>query len=1034
MQVGILVVTYPVQSGFRIRTILSILLVLLLGSMTRVSLAQNGRALLLSSYHPGFPTFFQQIEGLRSVFTPAGVSLDVEFMDSKRLSAQEAREQFLHLLRFKLSKVAPYQIIIAADDAALRFVLDYRGEFFPQTPVVFLGVNNQALAKSLEGKPGFTGVIESVSMQETLAGIWQILPKAQCVHAIVDAQPSGQGDLNSYQALQGAFDGKRLDILRLDGLTWEELGQQLIRLPADDAILLLSAYGDRNGVTKSFEDALAFILSKAHAPVFHLWEHGIGQGMLGGKIISHVEQGRIAGKLALEILGGRAAESIPVVAGDDANRYVFDYNILTLNNIRESLLPDGAEIRNKPQSLYDVYKVEISIAAVLALILFLLIIALVHHVVRLRIAKSRIADSEARYKALFESNADGVLVADGASRKFLVANPAVCAMFGYTEDEFRSLCLDSIHPADKLPYVLKLFDEIASGQRSYAERVPCLRKDGQQFEAELRSYALTIDGRVCVVGLFRDVTERTQMLEALSKSELLLRTSLNTIPELVWLKDPDGKYLACNHAFTLLYGAPEEEIIGRTDTDFVSAELVDLFRANDLRAMAAGKPSMNEEELVFKSDGRHGLFETIKTPMYDVTGKLIGVLGVARDITERKDGERALLVAKEAAEAANRAKNEFLANMSHEIRTPLNGIVGMLQLLRLSQLTSEQDDCINTALKSAERLTRLLSDILDLARIEAGKLVLENQPFGLADLRESILSLLGPTASAKGLDLVYTHDPQLPKFVTGDQNRIQQILFNLVGNALKFTVSGGVHVELCLLAQNEQKLWILLIVSDSGVGIPDEKIDEIFNPFVQLDGSYTRTHQGAGLGLSIVRRLVALMDGSLAIESSAAGTTVCVSLSFEHGMPPVSELEQAAPQEDVSVLRILLVEDDEVNQLVEKRLLEKFGHRVIAVADGQMALKVLRASRFDLIFMDIQMPVMDGVEATRRIRTAPEFKAVADVPIVAMTAYAMSGDREKMLSFGMNEYIAKPFDMAVLAALIAKVVGKVPQPAENSDA
>lgn len=869
----------------------------MLACLPVVSAWGDARALLISSYHPAFPTFFQQIGGLREVLAPAGVELDIEFMDTKRFSLDEAVARTGELLRFKLDRLGVHDVIVAADDAALHFVLKYRDELFEGRPVVFLGINDQNIAHDLSGTADFTGVIESVSMIETLEDIRRLLPHVTAVHAVVDAQPGGQADLRTFLAQWEQFPELHLDIIALNSMTWKELGRRLSSLSDSDAILLLSAYSDGVGVRKSFKESLAFILGHAPVPVFHLWEHGLGVGIVGGKVVSHTEQGRLAGELVLRILGGEAAKSLPVIEGDAANRHVFDYAALKRFGIDESRLPPGSEVRGRPISLLSRYMPQLFVAAVFLGVLILLLAGLFLHVCRLRRAKARIAESEARYKALFDASADGILVAEATTRRFLFANPAVCRMFGHPVDEFVKLGVEDIHPGEYLDRVLADFESQVRGEKDIAEGSPCLRSDGSVFWADIRSFSLDIDGKPCGVGLFRDVTERLQTLAFLHK-------------------------------------------------------------------------------------------------------------------------------ARNAAEEANRSKSEFLANMSHEIRTPLNGVTGMLQLLEGTSPTDEQREHIDLALTSAMRLTRLLSDILDLSRIEAGKLVMESRPFSLEELRESTLSLLSMAAREKGLSLEFELDASLPEKVIGDQTRLQQIMFNLAGNGIKFTERGGIRIHACpLLITDDAQARVLFTVADTGVGISDDLLTKIFHPFEQGETSYVRTSQGAGLGLSIVRRLVRLMGGTLAVENRSDGTIFYLSLPFALPEEPVSpDFPQVGPERGiVASKRFLVVEDDEISSQTVTLMLERCGHRVVTVGNGQEALNRLRKECFDVVLMDIQMPVMDGLEATRRIRGGACPDCAVDIPVVAMTAYAMSGDREKCLAAGMDDYVPKPVSLDDLMRVVAKL-------------
>lgn len=394
---------------------------------------------------------------------------------------------------------------------------------------------------------------------------------------------------------------------------------------------------------------------------------------------------------------------------------------------------------------------------------------------------------------------------------------------------------------------------------------------------------------------------------------------------------------------------------------------------------------------------------------------------------ERLQAEEALHLAKNVAETANKTKSEFLANMSHEIRTPLNGILGMLQLLDTTDPNDEQKEYILAAIKSSNRLTRLLSDILDISRMEAGKMQVVEAEFEFCRLKESIMELFNSAAREKKLDLDFIVSPQVPERLIGDEARLRQVLFNLVGNAIKFTEKGHVVVEASMVqAGNGTPCRVLFAVMDTGIGIPDSSLKEIFDPFVQGGDTFRRNFQGAGLGLSIVRRLVSLMGGAISIDNTEeGGTTIYFSLPFKL---PGERMDALAAAHSAPALpsnpppRILLAEDDAITAMLTKRLLGKVGYSVTVATDGQEALRLLNEQDFSLILMDIQMPIMDGVEATKAIRSSTTLGAKAKIPIIATTAYSVTGDKETFLAAGMNDYVGKPIDMATLKEIVARMI------------
>ena len=514
---------------------------------------------------------------------------------------------------------------------------------------------------------------------------------------------------------------------------------------------------------------------------------------------------------------------------------------------------------------------------------------------------------------------------------------------------------------------------------------------------------------------------------ALQDSESKYRSVIENIPDVFYRTDSSGRIImASPSAADLLRYDTAGELVGRPITSFWKRPAQRAAFEAKLRKHGAVRDF--EVELV-RSDGSTVVVSTSSAFYYDDTGNITGTEGLFRDITERKLAEAQLIDMKDKAQAANTTKSEFLANMSHEIRTPLNGILGMLQLLESMRLGREEKEYVDAALQSAKRLTGLLSDILDLSRIETGMLDIRDEEFTLRDMEESVRELFVVTAEHKGLELEFAIDPSAPAMVIGDEVRLRQILFNLVGNAVKFTQHGRVRVEISALPVpgDGQSARLLIIVTDSGIGIPETMLKSIFEPFVQVEGSSTRRFQGAGLGLSIVRKLTNLMGGALSIDSvPGCGTTVYLSLPVKLPQPslPPDAARQRPVRQTSSGLRILLAEDDEMSLYSGQRLLEKSGHVVTAARDGREALDRLSGEDFDLILMDIQLPVMGGLEATQTIRTSPDFRNKANIPIIAMTAYAMAGDSEKFLAAGMDDYVAKPVDNEVLKGVIERVMAR----------
>lgn len=648
--------------------------------------------------------------------------------------------------------------------------------------------------------------------------------------------------------------------------------------------------------------------------------------------------------------------------------------------------------------------------------------------------------------------------------------------------------------------------------------------------------------------------------EELRQARAAYQSIVDSLPLNLLIKDAHGRRVFANKSYLDLHDSTLEDVIGKTDFDLFPSDFAHKFSDDDAAIIKSGKP-MHDVEQHQLPDGQRRWVERTKSALRDADGQIVGVQVLFWDVTDREQALIDLREARDLADAANQAKSDFLANMSHEIRTPMNGIIGMTELVLDTKLTPTQNDYLQMVMESGETLVELINDILDFSKIEAGQLELDPAPFDLRDSLGDTLRSLVLRSHAKGLELVFSVDPEVPAMLEGDLGRLRQVIINLIGNAIKFTSHGEVLLDVSCQEQNKSNCTLLFSVLDTGIGIPTDKQDRIFENFQQADESISGSYGGSGLGLAISSRLVELMGGRIGVDSelgrgstfhftatfpvidsvdsrdpiALSATSVLVvddnktncqtlfELLSNWGMNPTvatsakeafdilrdsaqakapfpvvivdahmpdvdgfefaswvrdetsaaqtplvmltppgrprdglqqstlniaasllkpvkqSELfdallaalgvksdeqqlekKQKAITAPLKSIRVLLAEDNLVNQKLAVGVLEKLGCHVTVAQNGVQALAALSAQKFDVVLMDLEMPEMDGIEATSEIRRR-EHNSKQHVPIIAMTAHAMVGDRERCLEAGMDDYLSKPVRLNEIKSMLTKV-------------
>lgn len=511
-----------------------------------------------------------------------------------------------------------------------------------------------------------------------------------------------------------------------------------------------------------------------------------------------------------------------------------------------------------------------------------------------------------------------------------------------------------------------------------------------------------------------DITAVKKAEEEIRRLSFVLSKTENS----VIITNSNGVIQWVNEGFEKLTGYSADEVI-KTNGEILRKGRKTGINSNSpyYRKLVSSKQSLSYESKNYKKSGEVFWTITTLTPILNEVDKVESIIAIDTDITEKKKAEQEMLRAKQLAEESARAKELFLANMSHEIRTPMNAIMGIVQLLRNTKINPEQVEYLNSMNFASNHLLRIINDILDLSKIESGKMSLEKIPFSLNEVINNLFNSIGYKASEKNIELIKKIHLDIPEIIVGDPVRLNQILINLISNSIKFTEKGHIKLEISLDKLTKNNASIVFEISDTGIGISEDKQDKIFSEFEQANKETTRLYGGTGLGLSIVKRLIELQHGSIKLESKEGeGTKISFTISFAlNEKRPKQEIQTELKSNNLNLehTKILLVEDNKLNQMVASKFLEEINGKVTIANNGQECVDILDHEHYDLVLMDIQMPQMDGYTATKYIRTKLKGES-KKVPILAMTAHAIGGEKEKCINVGMNDYITKPLDRAAL--------------------
>ncbi len=652
-------------------------------------------------------------------------------------------------------------------------------------------------------------------------------------------------------------------------------------------------------------------------------------------------------------------------------------------------------------------------------------------IAELQISQQNVTESKEIFKGITSAANESIILLTSCG-KIKFWNKASEHIFKYKKNEIIGKDINNllVHNDDYQSFKIAFEKFQSLGTNKYIGKdreLLAIDKYKKQFYINISFSSLKLKNDLNVLGIIRDISEQKESNEKIQISEQKYRTIFSQANDSIFVMDKDH-FIDCNDKTLDMFGCRREDIIGKQPHIFSPEKQPD-GESSLLKAEKKITAALNEKSQFFY--WKH--IKLDKTPFdAEISLKVIEtnsnkyILAIVRDITERKKSEEKLKAAKDKAEKATKSKSAFLANMSHEIRTPMNGIIGTANLMKQTSLNKEQKELVNIIDYSANNLLTIINDILDISKIESGQIELEDIDFSLHNVVNESIKLLYLKAKQKGVELKLELAKNIPLYGKGDPVRLKQIIINLLNNAIKFTEKGCVKLSVEKIKNINEDHYIKFNIVDTGIGISKEGQKKLFKEFSQADTTITRKFGGTGLGLMISKRLSEMMDGEIGLESKLGkGSTFWFTVKIKKGKVPPYELDKTVNKEQTSIgkqLSILLAEDNLVNQQVAIFVLKQLGHKIEVAENGKLALEKFKNNKYDVILMDVQMPEMDGLEATSCIRKIEKENNVKKgIKIIAMTANAMKEDADKCFEVGMDEYISKPFKPVELASALDRI-------------
>jgi PAS domain S-box-containing protein len=996
--------------------------------------AAETRILFLSSYHSEFPTSAQHLKAITELLKEDQRQLEVVYIDTKRSPVAVGFPNAYEHIKTNIQQNGTYDLILSSDDHALEFLLLYKEELVGEAPVIFWGVNSLELAQRAIKRHEYVGLIEQASLNENVELAFRLFPDLETLHVIVDASASGQADLKTLQLNVSPEFVDRIVIEDLSNSNFPEVADHIQSYSENDVILFLSAYLDGSGTHFDFLESVLWLKQHTQLPVLHPYEHGIGQGFLGGKVISHYQMAQRAVQFADDYLTGKGLPENRLIA-EDFNMDYFDYREVLRYAIPLSQLPGDSIVLGKPLTFYAKYKVYCIAAFIVAVLMaaFGLIALLMY--LRQRRLLCELRESEGQTASLFKNSYTPILLIKPTDGRILDANPAALDYYGYTKKAITQLNIAEIDEG----IFASIDHPLEGGSHSDLKRYQSKHKlrNGEQRQVEILFTRIQRNQEVVLFSIVQDTTEQRHAEETLAAEQMRLLNILSGTNVGTWeWHVPSGK-ICLNERWSQMLGYQLDELNPLTIE--VWKELChpdDLpIVINQLEGHLSG--TIEYYKCEFRMRHKNGswiwILDRGQVGTWLESGEPEWMYGTQFDITELKESEAALIEAKETAEAASQAKNVFLATMSHELRTPLNPIIGFTELLLEAQnMTDEQREWLQITKSRSIDLLRLIEDILDIARIEAGRLAVEAKLTLVKDIVDDIFNFFERSIHEKKLTLNCKIAPELHSHCLIDPTRTRQILLNLVGNAIKFSSEGEIQV-IARLDEDDTQRYLHLIVQDQGLGIPHDQHELVFQEFQQIDSSDTREYEGSGLGLAICKRLTELMNGRIWIDEDyveGAQFHVRFPAPLSQQSKRATQLKTATSEAAFEIdaftdynLRqhppkhVLLVEDDESNARIVMVCLKRKHIQVSYASNGQSAIDLCVTQHFDMILMDLKMPGMSGCETIHILRDRGD-----ETPIVVLTALAGESVKQSLNDVKLSGILHKPVRIGVLGAMVDQVL------------